>query len=364
MTDDALVVRFDSMGDVLMTGPAVRAVAHGPRTVTMLCGPRGEEAARLLPGVERVIVWDCPWIANPAPAATTTSVAELLALLKDPPAEALILTSYHQSPLPTALLLRMAGVRHITAISEDYPGSLLDVRLRPGTDVKDPLPEPERGLAVARAAGFELAADDDGSLAVRLPEPWVLPSQLAAIWHSGPTPPYIVVHPGADAPARTWPVGHYAECVGLLVAEGLEVMVTGGPGDVALCSRIAASGAHNLAGRTDVAGLGQLISGAALMITGNTGPAHLAAAVHTPVVCLFAPVTASEAWAPYGVPLELLGDQDAPCALTRARECPVPGHPCLSSITPEQVVAAVHRLASSTGATLGSYGVPRSGAGR
>jgi hypothetical protein len=49
-------------------------------------------------------------------------------------------------------------------------------------------------------------------------------------------------------------------------------------------------------------------------------------------------------WAPYGVPHALLGDQDAPCRGTRARECPVPGHPCLAGVPSEDVVAAVARL--------------------
>ena len=68
-------------------------------------------------------------------------------------------------------------------------------------------------------------------------------------------------------------------------------------------------------------------------MVGNTGPAHLAAAVGTPVVSLFAPVVPAARWAPYGVPSVLLGDQDAPCRGTRATDCPVPGHPCLASVT-------------------------------
>ena len=348
LADDVLIVRLDSMGDMLMTGPAVRAVAHGARSVTMLCGPRGRQAAELLPGVDRLLVWDCPWIANPAPQPTREKVDELLDLLEPAPARAVILTSFHQSSLPTALLLRLAGVRHITAISEDYPGALLDVRLRPGLDVPALAPEPERNLAVARAAGFDLPDGDDGRLAVRLPirsnpEP-------QRVMHSRRG--YIVVHPGADAPARTWPASHYTECVRLLADAGHEVVVTGGPDEIGLCSLVAGSGGRNLAGTTDVGGLGRLIADAALLITGNTGPAHLAAAVQTPVVCLFSPVTAAESWAPYGVPLELLGDQSAPCAMTRARECPVPGHPCLSSVTPEEVVDAVYRLSASTGRQL------------
>ncbi|NED71484.1 glycosyltransferase family 9 protein, partial [Streptomyces sp. SID9944] len=80
------------------------------------------------------------------------------------------------------------------------------------------------------------------------------------------------------------------------------------------------------------------------VVTGNTGPAHLAAAVGAPVVSLFAPVVPAERWRPWGVPYVLLGDQDAPCAGSRARTCPVPGHPCLESVTAHDVRAAVEKV--------------------
>ena len=83
---------------------------------------------------------------------------------------------------------------------------------------------------------------------------------------------------------------------------------------------------------------------AACVVVANTGPAHLAAAVGTPVVSLFSPVVPAERWAPWGVPHVLLGDQGAACRLSRTRECPVPGHPCIASVSPREVTDAVRRL--------------------
>jgi ADP-heptose:LPS heptosyltransferase len=80
------------------------------------------------------------------------------------------------------------------------------------------------------------------------------------------------------------------------------------------------------------------------VVVANTGPAHLAAAVGTPVVSLFAPTVPAQRWRPHGVPHALLGDQSAACAGTRARECRVPGHPCLSSVAPADVAAALDSL--------------------
>src|SRR5688572_3956707 len=117
-----LVARLDSVGDVLLAGPAVRAVANGkradggsPNDVVVLCGPQGQAAASLLPHVSDVFAWDSPWIANPAPPMTGPHLDTLVNFVRNSRiSEAVILTSFHQSPLPLALLLRLAGVGRIT----------------------------------------------------------------------------------------------------------------------------------------------------------------------------------------------------------------------------------------------------------
>jgi ADP-heptose:LPS heptosyltransferase len=126
------------------------------------------------------------------------------------------------------------------------------------------------------------------------------------------------------------------------------VLVTGGPAEKDLTAEVAGTTGVDLGGATDLAELSGVLAGADVVVVGNTGPAHLAAAVGTPVVSLFSPVVPAVRWAPYGVPAVLLGDQFAPCRGTRARECPVPGHPCLTSVTPADVVAAVAALRDGT----------------
>lgn len=337
-----LVARLDSAGDVLLAGPAVRAVAAGragrANEVLMLCGPQGAAAAGLLPYVDDVLVWAAPWIVDPAPQVSEEDLVRLRELVAGAGVEeAVILTSFHQSPLPLALVLRLAGVRRISGASTDYAGSLLDVRLKPGEDFPEDQPEAERALAIARAAGYSLPPGDDGRLRVR-----EVPDASALVGEG----PYIVVHPGAAVPARAWPPLHHAAAVELLTAAGHRVVVTGGPAERELTATVAGTAGLDLGGRTDLRSLAGVLAGASAVVTGNTGPAHLAAAVGTPVVSLFAPVVPAIRWAPYKVPLELLGDQNAPCRLSRARVCPVPGHPCLAGVEPQEVAAAVERLAA------------------
>lgn len=332
-----MVVRLDSDGDVLLAGPAVRAVAASGDRVVLLVGPQGAAAARLLPGVDEVLVWACPWIvADPAPV-DPSQVAEVVELVRGAGVDrALVLTSFHQSPLPTALVLRLAGVGWVGAVSEDYPGSLLDLRHRLP---EHGLHEAQRQVRLAEAAGFALPLGDPGGLQVRAD----LPDTAARTGLQ----PYVVVHPGASVPARAPSPSWCTELVEALVDAGHRVVVTGGPGETVLTAAVAGTGALDLGGRTSLAELADVLRRADAVVVGNTGPAHLAAAVGTPVVSLFAPVVPAERWRPWQVPHVLLGDQSAACALTRARTCPVQGHPCLDGVPVDRAVAAVATLAGS-----------------
>jgi ADP-heptose:LPS heptosyltransferase len=328
---NVLVARQDNLGDVLLAGPAIRAVADAGARVTLLCGPRGRAAADLLPGVDEIIEWRAPWIDPEPEAVDGARLDALVRRLRDGRfGKALIFTSFHQSPLPLALALRLAGVSWIGGISEDYPGSLLDLRHRPDADI----PETERMLALAADAGFPPPADTRLRVKRPLPETWPFTGG----------PGYVVVHPGTSVPARAWPPDRCAEAVRLLSAAGHRVVVTGHRDEKELTAYVAGDSGLDLGGRTALGELAGVLEQARAVVAGNTGPAHLAAAVGTPVVSLFAPTVPAARWAPYGVRTVLLGDQDAPCKDTRARVCPVPGHPCLASVSAERVLAAVEEV--------------------
>ncbi len=321
------------MGDVLLTGPAVRALAAAGRGVSFLAGPDGAEAAGLLPGVTEVLTWRVPWIdATPVPVGHAALGKVTRILRRRRFSEAVIFTSFHQSPLPTALVLRVAGVARISAISSDYPGSLLDVRHQ----VDEDLPEADRNMSLVHAAGFELPSGDDGLLAIRGPLPDA--RRLAG------REPYVVVHPTASVPARAPSPGRCAAIVKALSKAGHRVVVTGTNADRAVTAQVSDDVAVDLGGRTTRPMLAAVLAGADVVVAPNTGAAHLAAAVGTPVVSLFAPVVPLARWRPHRVPTIVLGDQDAACAGSRARICPVAGHPCLNLIDAAEVVTAVATL--------------------
>jgi ADP-heptose:LPS heptosyltransferase len=320
-----LAVRLDNDGDVLLAGPAIRAIAAGADRVTLLCGQRGRQAAELLPGVDEVICWRSPWIdpePEPVDSADVLVLAARLAALELD--RALIFGSFHQSPLPTALLLRLANVPWIGAISVDYPGSLLDLRHK----VSDDVHEVQRSLSLVTAAGFAAPEDDRLSIVKRCDSSMIEGD-------------YVVVHPGASVPARAW---EPERCAALVQRIDRQVVVTGGPGERDLTAFVAGERGIDLGGRTSLAQLASVLEGADAVVVGNTGPAHLAAAVGTPVVSLYAPTVPAVRWRPWKVPHELLY-VNVLCAGCRARECRVVGHPCLKGVSVDAVLDAVERLA-------------------
>lgn len=320
----ALVVCLDGMSGVLLAGPAVRAVATGADHVTMLCGPRGASAAGLLPHVDEVRVWEAPWEGTRPPTVDEADVEGLLRSLRDAAYDvALIVTSFEQSPLPIALLLRMAHVPRVGAESSDHMGTLIDVHHRrlPGRH------DAEAALDTAAALGFLPRTGDDGRLRV-LPTP-----DTTGLTGNGP---YVVLHPGASAQDRAWDAGRAAEAVALLADAGHRVVVTGGPEESALTRRVSGDTAVDLGGRTDLRTLAGVLRTADVVVAGDTGPAHLAAATGTPVVSVGSPAVPAERRSPYGVPSVLLGEQDNPFADT--------GRPGLNEALPDDVVRAVQKL--------------------
>lgn len=328
-----LLARQDNNGDVLLTGPAVRAVAAQGH-VTFLAGRRGAAAARTLPGVREVIVRGAEWIdAEPQAVDAGEKLAFIDQVRRREFDEAIVFTSFHQSPLPLALLLRMAGVPRIGAISVDYAGSLLDVR----HNVDDDIHEVERALSLVQAMGYELPESDDSRLMMSgLPEHTELPFS-----------DYVVVHPGATVPARAWFPERNARLVEQLHSDGVNVIVTGGGDETALTEYVAAAHALDLGGKTSFNEFAAVVRDAWAIVCGNTAGAHVAAAVRTPVVSIFPPTVPAVRFRPWMVPHVLLGDQTISCAGCRARACPIPGQPCLDAVRVEDVVNAVRAFAPS-----------------
>ena len=171
-------------------------------------------------------------------------------------------------------------------------------------------------LAVARALGIPV---HDGF--EWLPARAAAAAQVERKWPRDGSR-WIGINPGARWANKRWPAGHFAELVRLLAARdaGLRFALLGGGGDWQLTETIrlaAPDRCENFAGRTALPELIEVLRRCALLVTNDTGPMHLAAALHKPVVALFGP-TRPEQTGPYG---------QAACALRQ----PLPCAPCMKS---------------------------------
>lgn len=362
-----LAVRLDNLGDVLVTTPALRAIKRslpGAR-LDLLASRVGAQAGRLNPDLDEVIVHEAPWI-DPwqelplDPARELALIDRIRAGRYD---AAVVFTSFRQSALPAAYLCYLAGVPLRLAASVDGAGSLLTTRHKHQEAL---VHEVERALGLVAAVGITGEAT---GLVLAVPtaareraDAWLAASGLdregsAANGREseGRPAPLVVVHPGCSMPARTYHWRQFAAAIeGLVARLGARVVVTGAASERELVERVlaelspaAGAASRGCAGDLPFPAFCALIERADLVITNNTGPMHVAAALGTPVVALFALTNPPEQWGPWRVPHRLL-NHDVPCRLCYNRVCPY-SHDCLRLVTPELVVAAAEDLLAEAG---------------
>ena len=190
-----------------------------------------------------------------------------------------------------------------------------------------------------------------------MPGPALSPSpSLTDAWRRrlGGAEPVVGLFPGSNAPARRWPAERFAEVARALLAEGRRVVVVGGPGDSAAAGTVAAGapGALNVCGETDLPGLAALLSQLRLLVTNDTGPMHLAAAVGIPTVSVWGPSDPEET-SPPGAGHVLVTGPGLACMPCRRNHCPRSGRgtmlpdaheECMRLVDAGRVLAAVQTI--------------------
>lgn len=340
-----LCVRLDNLGDVLMTTPAIRALrASGQdRRLTLLASRAGAALGPHLPDLDDVLVYDAPWVKNAAddPAEDRRMIEVLRQRNFD---AAVIFTVYSQSPLPAAMMCRLAGIPKVLAHAHENPYRLLSHWVRDPEPARHVRHEVQRQLDLVATVGAS-CADTRLAFATHDADRRSLGVILARHGLS-PARGWIVAHCGASAASRRYRPALYARAISLLHACGLKVVLTGSAGERALTAGILAQCAPrshviDLAGQLSLGELACLIEDARLLISNNTGPAHMAAAVGTPLVDLYALTNPQHS--PWQVPHRLLY-HDVPCRNCYSSVCPEGTSACLEGVDPRRVVAAAHEL--------------------
>ena len=243
-----------------------------------------------------------------------------------------------QGLIKTAAWARVSGARRVIGFA---PGHLREPHAaRLYTEAVTPPEAPhiiQKNLAMAAHLGapvspFTLPLSAEPS-----------PALSAALQDAVGPARYAVLNPGAAWPNKRWPPERFgALAEALLHRFGLASFITWGPSERALAEEIVArsGGAARIAPPTEIADLAALVRGAALVVSGDTGPLHIAAAMGAPIVGLFGP-TRPERNGPWDPEDEVIS-RAGQCQCHHKRQCLI-GAPCINDISLDEVIQAVGR---------------------
>lgn len=158
--------------------------------------------------------------------------------------------------------------------------------------------------------------------------------------------PRLLLSPGAAfGPSKCWPIEYFTEVALNFIAKGVDVWVIGGPEEVDLGEYLVAQvkGIHNFVGRTSLLEMAALLDLADKVLTNDSGPMHVAAALNKPLVAIFGS-SSTEFTPPLSSRAQVLERFDLDCRPCFQRECPLIHLHCLRWIKPEQVVRALEGL--------------------
>ncbi len=341
-----LCIRLDTIGDVIMTTPAMRALktSQPDRRITLMTSSAGATIAPLIPELDNLIVYNSPWLKATAPRINSEPEYAMIEQLRQAQFDAaVIFTVYSQNPLPSAFICYMAGIPLRLAHCHENPYQLL-------TDwVKDPEPEQftrhevQRQLDLVASVGCEIADNR-----MRLQVPALARQRVQSLLQEfgiDQTRPWLVIHPGATAPSRRYPPEHFAIVARNLVRDArLQIIFTGTASEQELVESIRQemdTPSYSFVDRLNLSEMAALLEMVPLLISNNTGPVHIAAAVGTPVVDLYALTNPQHT--PWAVPNRVLF-HDVPCRICYKSICPEGHHHCLRLVEPEIVVQAALEL--------------------
>jgi lipopolysaccharide heptosyltransferase I len=330
-----LIVRLGALGDVVHAVPAAAALrsAFPDARIDWLVEAKHRPFVDLVTVVDRAIV-----VSQSSLAGWTDAVRRLRQVRYDVALD-------FQGLLKSAVLARASGAARVIGFSIWH---LREKTARPfyseagsgdGTDEEHVI---WKNLRLLRTVGV----NDDR---VVFPLAEVDSAALATVRASLGEAPYALVNPGAAWPNKRWPPERFGEIASFLRdVRGLTSLVLWGPGEEALARAVvdASGGAARVAPPTTIADLLALARHAALIVSGDTGPLHIAAAAGTPAVAIFGPTNPGRngPWAASDVVIS----RYATCGCHYDRRCHE-ARWCLDDVSVAEVTAAIQQRLSMHG---------------
>ena len=346
-----LCARPDNLGDVLMTSPAFRALKESfPNCqLTLLTSSTGAAVARLIPEIDDIITFDVPWVKSDNQASEPSYVLKMADQIRQRQFDAaIVFTVQSQNPLPMAMLCYLARIPHVLGYCRENPYRLLT----------NWLPDPEVLVATRHEVTRQLdlvgsigATTTNKRLSLNLPiGARKAARQIIAETGVDLDQPWLLLHPGVSEEKRRYPADQFAEVVRQLIQQDdVQIILTGSRSEWGYVETIrewVGAGAYNVAGRLELPEFCALVADSPLLIANNTGPVHIAAAVSTPVVVVYAKTNPQHT--PWMVPNRVLYMDVAEHLCSRnvlLQQFPEPAEP---KVTLERIVEAVRELRKQT----------------
>jgi len=335
-----LIVRLSALGDIVHALPVLAAIkkAMPDAQVDWLVEENYTAILALASGLHRRVIVRAKASGETPEAISFTSGGGYWRAARYLRAQRYDLALDLQGLLKSAVWARMSGAKRVIGFDRAYLREELAASFYSESVVPDDSGHVMRkNLSILSALQITPPSPE-----LRL-QPVATPAMVKSIQAAGGSNGYIVINPGAAWPNKRWPPDRFgALAKALRDRTGLHSLVTWGPQERALADAVsqASGSAATPAPPTSVSDLAALMQSAALAISGDTGPLHIAAAVGTPIVGLFGP-TRPERNGPWEPRDEVISRSET-CVCHHKRQC-LRGAPCINEIAVDQVIAAAER---------------------
>jgi ADP-heptose:LPS heptosyltransferase len=316
------VVRGLYLGDLVAATGALRALRRGypEAEISLVSLPWALALAPHLPHVNRILSY--PGTPGLDGGGDEASLEKFVARMGDERFD-LAVNMHGRGPTSTRLVMRFGARRTVSFVGDKDDVPTLDIEVPWDVEVH----ESRKLLLLAEKAG----GSPTGPLGGSEPELHVREEdnrRARALVPPGKGP-LAIVHPGASVAEKRWPVKAFGRVTEALIWQGYAVAVTGSAGEKELTRWVSglAPGAMDLGGQTDLSTLIALVAQASVLISNDTGPAHLAYALQTPSATIFGPSTDVERWGP----------------LNRRRHAVLFGNP-ISDVSTDNVLRSIEAL--------------------
>jgi lipopolysaccharide heptosyltransferase II len=345
-----LVIRLDLIGDLVLSMTVARALkrTYPDAEIDLLALPSSAQIVKYDPDLSNVITYDPNVWRRPKALVQGHNWCEVFSVMRR------LRSRRYDIAVSVfgnwaAIMAALSGAKRRVGFGrEGYPGFMTDSVAGRHWQAGERLHEVDYCLKLARAAGVALTADD------RIPRLFVAASTRdeldALLLEMGiqPDKPLIACHVSSNnGQSKRWPIPYWVTLLDRLIREReAQVVLTGAPGDLPLIERVTSrmkQKAYNLAGKTSLAQLAALLQHADVLITGDSGPMHIAAAVGTPLIAIHGPTDPAQSGPVSSLATILTSDiWCRPCYNAKGpADCRFYTTQCMKNILPGQVFQVV-----------------------